>query len=93
LCSLIIMRQQETTAEEIKILFGSYHAILRMVTHHTKNAERNMRTACESIVKLVQQIKILRMVTHHTKNAERNVRTACESMVKLVQQIRILNYF
>jgi len=53
------MRQQETTAEEIKILFGSYHAILRMVTHHTKNAERNVRTACESMVKLVQQIRIL----------------------------------
>jgi len=53
------MRQQETTAEEIKIIFGSYHAILRMVTHHTKNADRNVRTAWESMVKLVQQIRIL----------------------------------
>jgi hypothetical protein len=53
------MREEETTAEEIKIPFGSYHPILRMLTHHTKNAERNVRTACESIVKPVQQIRML----------------------------------
>jgi len=53
------MRQQETNAVEIKIPFGSYHAILRMLTHHTKNAERKVRTACESMVKSVQHIRIL----------------------------------
>jgi len=56
------MTQEETTAEEIKTPFGSYYAILRMLTHHTKNAERNVRTACESMVKSVQQVRILNSV-------------------------------
>jgi len=30
-----------------------------MLTQHTKNAERNVITACESMVKSLQQVRIL----------------------------------